>query len=220
MAGAALLSADRRLNYLFLTATFCFSVSALVALTVLGVLFDWHRGTLTALAYGLCLLCCSFCSWYYNVVQRMTPHLIRRRQIMRLLDHGAIFLLIAGTYTPFVAPGFHGPFGIGLLEWIWALAAAGIVLKLAARGRYDRAFIVLYLALGWLFLYDLAPIIDRSPLAALVMLLFGGMAYTVGAAVFWRGIGCWTEAVWHGCVLTGVLAHFAAVLTLIFVATA
>ncbi|MDY0884781.1 hemolysin III family protein [Dongia soli] len=218
--GTASLSADRRLNQAFLTATFGFSVSALAALTALGVLFDWHRGTLTGLAYGICLLCCSFCSWYYNVVQRMTPHLMRRRQIMRLLDHAAIFLLIAGTYTPFVASGFHGPFGIGLLEWVWALAVAGIILKMILRERYDRAFIPIYLALGWLFLFDLVSIIDRSPFTALVFLVLGGIAYTGGAAIFWRGVGRWTDAVWHGCVLIGVLTHFAGVLTLIFVAAA
>jgi hemolysin III len=217
---SASLSADCRLNQTFLAATFGFSVAALATLVVLGVLFDWHRGTLTSLSYGLCLLCCSFCSWFYNLVQRLWPHLPRRRQVMRLLDHGAIFLLIAGTYTPFAASGFRGPFGLDLLAWVWALAVFGIILKLVLRGRYDRFFIALYLALGWLFLCDLMQIIERNPPAAMIFLLIGGIAFTIGAAVFWRGLGRWTDAVWHGCVLTGVLAHFAGVLVLIFVAAA
>ncbi len=137
----------------------------------------------------------------------------RRRGVLRYLDHAAIFLLIAGTYTPF-ALGFHGPFGVGLLQWVWGLALVGILLKLLLFGSYDRVFVAIYLAIGWLFVTALNQFLTTVTLPALVFLAIGGVAYTVGAVIYARDIGRWTAAVWHGCVLAGSLTHFIAVVVL------
>jgi len=161
-----------------------------------------------SLVFGVCLLLCSCCSYSYNLLET------RWRPMLRLLDHGAIFLLIAGTYTPFVVTGIAGPFGLGLLEWVWGLALGGIAMKLILRERWDRLFVPLYLALGWLFLSALQSFVALNSAPSLVLLLIGGAAYTVGAAIYFRGIGPWTDAVWHGCVFVGSLSHLLAVIAL------
>ena len=130
------------------------------------------------------------------------------------IDHANIPILIAGTYTPFVVEGITGPFGVSLLIWVWSLALFGIALKILLRGRHDRAFVGLYLILGWLFLYAVEPFVALNPLASLIFLTIGCLAYTVGAVIYGRHIGHWTDPVWHGCVLAGSGTHFVAVVIL------
>jgi hemolysin III len=136
------------------------------------------------------------------------------RPLLRQLDHCAIFLLIAGTYTPFVVSGVRGPLGLSLLGWVWGLALFGIAIKLLTRGRHDKLFVALYLALGWLFVSAFGRFVEINSLESLILLAAGGLAYTIGAVVFFRGIGPWTDAVWHGCVFVGSLSHFLAVVAL------
>lgn len=208
MASTSPRGAARRINRLILTATFGFSALALAGLLVRGGL-DVSPAGIAGLVYGVTLLLCSLFSWLYNMQENS-----RHRSLLRHCDHSAIFLLIAGTYTPFVIGGVEGPFGIDLLIWVWGLALAGIFLKLLLRGRHDRAFVVLYLALGWLFLTALDPFITINPLPSLIFLAVGGAAYSVGAIIYGRDIGNWTDPVWHACVLTGSGTHFVAVLLL------
>jgi len=200
----------RHVNHLILRATFWFSLLGLLGLVGLWALpFGSTTGGVAAVVYGVSLLLCSLCSYLYHT-REASP----RRWLLRYCDHGAIFLLIAGTYTPFVIHGVEGPFGLDLLFWVWSLAVLGIVLKLVLRGRHDRAFVALYLALGWLFLFAVDQFIDLNPLPSLIFLAIGGLAYTVGALIYGRDIGNWTDPVWHGCVLTGSGTHFVAVLLL------
>jgi hemolysin III len=202
------IGAARATNRLILTATFCFSV---VALAGLWMVADRSQAPgLAGVVFGVSLLLCSLCSYLYNM-REASP----RRWLLRYFDHSAIFLLIAGTYTPFVIAGIEGPFGLDLLIWVWSLALLGIALKLLLRGRYERCFVVLYLALGWLLLTALEQFIHLNPTHSLVFLAIGGIAYTVGAIIYGRGIGNWTDPVWHGCVLAGSGTHFVAVLLLV-----
>lgn len=206
-AGNLPVGAARLTNRLILTATFGFSAMALAGLLVVA---DGAQAAGRAgIVYGVSLLLCSLCSYLYNMREE-SPH----RWLLRYCDHSAIFLLIAGTYTPFVIAGIEGPFGLDLLAWVWGLALLGIALKILLRGRYDRCFVALYLALGWLLLTALDQFIDLNPTDSLVLLAIGGAAYTVGAIIYGRGIGNWTDPVWHGCVLTGSGTHFVAVLLL------
>lgn len=204
----------RRINRAILTVTFGFSAAALAGLLALILLPVFPLGaSLTAgaaIVYGVSLLLCSLFSYLYNMREE-SP----RRWLLRYCDHGAIFLLIAGTYTPFVIHGVPGPFGIDLLFWVWSLALLGIALKLLLRGRHDRIFVALYLALGWLFLWAVDPFIDLNPLSALIFLSIGGLAYTVGAVIYGRDIGNWTDPVWHGFVLTGSTTHYIAVVLVV-----
>ncbi|MBV9522253.1 MAG: hemolysin III family protein [Alphaproteobacteria bacterium] len=202
--------AARRVNRVILTVTLAFSGIAMAALlTVALTSLDRGRAAV-GLVYGATLLLCSVASYMYHMFEE-TP----RRGLLRYLDHAAIFLLIAGTYTPFAARGIRGPFGIGLLEWVWALALIGIALKLLLDESYDRFFVGIYLAIGWLFVSALDQFLVILTPLSLLFLAFGGAAYTLGAVIYVRDIGHWTDAVWHGCVLTGCLTHFIAILVLL-----
>ena len=214
MASTSPSGTARQVNRLILTATFWFSAMGLLGLLILilaPVLSPAaSRNGVAGILYGVTLLLCSLCSYLYNM-REDSP----RRWLLRYLDHSAIFLLIAGTYTPFVVKGVPGPFGVSFLAWIWGLALFGIALKLILRGRHDRVFVGLYLILGWLFLYAVEPFVTLNPLASLIFLAVGGVAYTIGAVIYGRDIGNWTDPVWHGCVLTGSGTHFVAVVILI-----
>jgi hemolysin III len=202
-------TAARDANRLIVTLTLWFSGAALLALLACAAVLPLSR-RLPSVVYGATLVACSLCSYLYNT-REVSP----RRALLRSLDHSAIFLLIAGTYTPFAAGGIAGPFGIGLLAWVWAIAGIGIALKLAFRLAYERIFVALYLAMGWLVLSALDPFMHGLSPAVLLLLALGGTAYTIGALIYARGIGGWTNAVWHGFVLAGIAAHFAAVMGLL-----
>ncbi len=206
---------SRRVNRAVLTATLVFGAAACAALAIL-VLAAGDRGfTAASLVYGLSLVACALCSFLYNMLETA-----RRRALLRYLDHAAIFLLIAGTYTPFAASGIRGPFHHSLLAWVWCLALAGIALKLFLPRAYDRACVGLYLAIGWLVVSAGDEVARAVPALPLLFLAVGGIAYTAGAAIYARDIGRWTDPVWHGCVLAGIVFHFAAVLTFDLAATA
>jgi len=131
---------------------------------------------------------------------------------LRVLDHGAIFLLIAGTYTPFLLVSLRGPWGWSLFGVVWALAVAGIVLKLFLIGRFPVLSTLIYLFMGWLVLVAFKPLVGVLPHASLVMLLAGGVAYTAGTVFYsWERLP-YHHAVWHLFVLVGSACHFFAVL--------
>jgi hemolysin III len=208
MNTALTVSMPRQVNRAILTATLALGAGALIGLVILAFALQDPQRRIASLVFGACLMLCSASSFSYNLLET------KWRPLLRKLDHCAIFLLIAGTYTPFVVTGVHGPFGIGLLEWVWSLALAGIALKLLLGGRYEKLFVGLYLALGWLFISALGPFVAVTTLPALVLLSLGGIAYTVGALLYARDIGPWTDAVWHGCVFVGSFSHFLAVVAL------
>jgi hemolysin III len=202
--------AARRVNRLVLTLTLWFSVAALLSIVVVAVSSLDRRRALVGIVYGTTLVACSSCSYLYHTLGTAS-----RRGLLRSLDHSAIFLLIAGTYTPFAARGVAGPFGIELLTWIWAIAAIGILLKIAFRTSYERVFVALYLAMGWLFVSAFDQFIHGLTPLALVSLAIGGGAYTIGALIYARGVGRWTDPIWHSFVLVGIAAHFCAVAALL-----
>lgn len=209
MASTIPTGAARQVNRVILTATFGFSAVALAGILILMLIVNAAPGAFAAVVYGVSLLLCSLFSFLYHTRERS-----RYRRLLRYCDHGAIFLLIAGTYTPFVVGGMQGPFGISMLAWVWALALLGITLKLVLHDKHDRVFVLLYLALGWLFLFAVGPFIEQNPLSSLVFLTIGGFSYTIGAVIYGRDIGNWTDPVWHGFVLTGSGTHYVAVVLL------
>jgi hemolysin III len=197
---------SRQVNRAILTATLAFGGAACAALAVLALAGDERRFSGASLVYGLSLLACALASFLYNMLETA-----KRRALLRYFDHAAIFLLIAGTYTPFAASGLRGPIDGSLLDWVWALALAGMALKLVLPQKLDRACVGLYLAIGWLFVAAGGQALHRIPPLPLSFLALGGLAYTAGAVIFARDIGHWTDPVWHGCVLAGIVAHFVAV---------
>jgi hemolysin III len=138
----------------------------------------------------------------------------RVKSILQVLDHSAIFLLIAGTYTPLALGPLRDAGGLTILGTVWALAILGVLMK-ATRGasRHRTLALFLYLGMGWLALIFIRPLAVAIPLSALLWLLAGGIAYTTGVLFYVRNGVRYTHFVWHLFVLAGTGCHFAAVLT-------
>jgi len=136
----------------------------------------------------------------------------RAKQVFRVLDHVAIYLLIAGTYTPFTLGVLRGASGWILFGLIWSLAVAGIVSKTLFGFRHPRASTVFYVAMGWAAVLAIRPIMAQVPAPGLAWLLAGGLLYTGGVAFFVRQQQRHHHAVWHCFVLGGSTCHFFAVL--------
>ena len=134
------------------------------------------------------------------------------RAILRRLDHAAIFLLIAGTYTPLALLGLGGWQGTALTLATWGLALIGLVMKLCFFPRWDRAGFVLYLGQGWLGLLAIWPLVHSLPALALALLLAGGLTYTVGTVFYHRDGLPYARAIWHLHVLAAATAHYVAVI--------
>lgn len=135
----------------------------------------------------------------------------RGKQVLRLFDHAAIFLLIAGTYTPFVLGALRGPWGWTLGVLIWGLAVVGVLLKTVRGVLHPAVSLGLYMGMGWLMIIAVRPLWQRVPLPGLVWLALGGLAYTAGVAFFTAKRLRYAHFVWHLFVLAGTACHFIAV---------
>lgn len=157
--------------------------------------------------YLLGLLAVVTASAVYNLSHETAP-----KALLRRLDHAAIFLMIAGTYTPFCVVVIGGAWGTGLLVAVWALAGLGALLRLAGRPRRAGVASALYLVVGWLVVVALVPLIERASSAGLVLLFLGGILYSIGVPVHhWPGLR-FQRAIWHGFVVAAATCHFFAVL--------
>lgn len=135
----------------------------------------------------------------------------RRRARLKVLDHCAIFLLIAGTYTPFTIAAIRGGWGWSLFGVIWGMAVAGIVFKLFFTGRFKILSTAMYIGMGWLVIVALVPLVQALTPAGLAWLVAGGVMYTLGTLFYHRESLPYAHAIWHGFVLAGSSCHFAAV---------
>lgn len=149
-------------------------------------------------------------SFGFSAAYNMTLH-ARTRAVLRRLDHAAIYLLIAGTYTPMALLGLGGTAGAWLCAAIWALAALGMVMKLGFFHRFERAGFWLYLGMGWLGVAALWPLIAALPTAPLVLLGVGGAIYTLGSVFYSLKRLPFQRAIWHGHVIAAAATHYAAV---------
>jgi len=134
------------------------------------------------------------------------------KHTLRLLDHIAIYLLIAGTYTPFALGVLRGTWGWALLTLIWTLAAVGIFSKIHLGHRYPRISTAMYLGMGWLVIFAIRPLAAALPRAGLTWLIAGGLCYTAGVVFYVQDWRRYRHAIWHLFVLTGSACHYAAVL--------
>src|SRR5215213_436005 len=134
------------------------------------------------------------------------------KQLFRLFDHTAIFLLFAGTYTPFSLGVLRGPWGWSLLAAVWTLAIVGICLKIRKRTRHSPICIALYVIMGWLAIVAVKPILLLVPVPGILLILAGGLAYTGGLAFFAAHRIRYNHFIWHLFVIAGTACHFFAVL--------
>ena len=140
----------------------------------------------------------------------LTP--ARAKRVFRVLDHSAIYLLIAGTYTPFTLGVLRGPWGWSLFGVIWALAIAGVVLKSTLGMRHARLSTAVYLLMGWMVVVAIRPLWLHMPRAGLLWLLAGGLAYTAGVVFYAAPQRKYAHFLWHLAVLAGTACHLVAVL--------
>ena len=136
----------------------------------------------------------------------------RAKRVFRVLDHGAIYLLIAGTYTPFALGALRGPWGWTLLGLVWALAAIGITLKSVRGFRHPRVSTAVYLVMGWLVVLAINPLVANVSRAGLLWLLGGGLFYTGGVIFYALDRRRYVHSVWHLFVLGGSACHVVAVM--------
>jgi hemolysin III len=136
----------------------------------------------------------------------------RAKRVFCKLDHGAIYLFIAGTYTPFALGALNGAWGWSLFGVVWLLAAIGMTLKALDLLTHAWLSTGLYLAMGWLVVVAAVPLLERVPLPGILWLVAGGLAYTVGVIFFVLDSRIrYAHTVWHGFVVTGTVCHFVAV---------
>ena len=165
----------------------------------------WNIVGVSVFAASMLLL--YFASTLYHALRHE-----RAKQIFRFLDHGAIFLLIAGTYTPFTLGVLRGPWGWTLLILVWALAVFGLTMKAVFRHRFAWLSMVLYLTMGWLVVIAAPQVLQRVPLSGLAWILAGGLAYTGGVGFYAAHRVRYSHFAWHLFVVAGTVCHFFAVL--------
>ncbi len=160
-----------------------------------------------SIVFGVAMLLLYTSSTLYHAV---THPVVKGR--LKVFDHCAIYLLIAGTYTPFTLVGLRGPTGWWLFGAIWTLALAGVVFKLFYTGRFRRLSTFIYIAMGWLVVVAAKPMFHALDAATLGWLLAGGIAYTAGTVFYLRPHARWSHAIWHLFVIVGSLCHYVAVM--------
>lgn len=186
------------------------SVVALVALLVIGFKTETAIMVAGLTIYGLALVATFSCSAGYHLVVRP-----RVKEILRRFDHAAIFLMIAGTYTPFVLIKMNNAWGLGLLAVVWTMAAIGIVIKLFLPRFLDGLSTALYLVQGWAVLAAWEPLHAALPGGVLTLLMVGGVLYTVGVVFhLWNRLP-YQNAIWHSFVLSAASCHYAAVINVV-----
>lgn len=182
------------------------SVAGLVLLVVRSAQHGntWH--VVSTAIFGASLVLLYTASTLYHSLRGE-----RLKQVLQKFDHAAIFLLIAGTYTPFVLITLRGPWGWSLFGVVWGLAVAGVTLKFWLAGRFRLISTLIYLAMGWLVMVAIKPLIAALPAGGLQLLIAGGLCYTGGAAFYlWKRLP-YHHAIWHLWVLAGSVCHWAAV---------
>lgn len=186
------------------------AVAGLVILIVLASLegTPWH---ITSFAiFGSALVILYTISTLYHGFKNE-----RLKTTFRKFDHMAIFVLIAGTYTPFCLTALNGWVGWSLFGIIWACAAGGIILKVFATGKYEILSTALYVVMGWIVLIFIKPVFSATSMEGFIFLIAGGALYSIGVFFFIKDKQRYFHGIWHLFVLGGSCFHFFAVLTLL-----
>ena len=181
------------------------SLAGLLAMVAITARHGTRLEMMASAVYGTSLVLLYLSSTLYHA---LTNH--RAKRLFRILDHSAIYLLIAGTYTPVTLVTLRGTVGWTLFGVVWTLAAMGIVFKWFLTGRLELLSTICYLLMGWLAVVAIRPLLAALPLDGILWLLAGGLFYTAGVAFFaWSRK--YSHTIWHVFVLAGSLCHFVAV---------
>lgn len=183
------------------------SIAGLVILVAFSSLYGnaWH--IVSSIIYGVTLIILYSASTLYHSIP-----LPRAKAILSKIDHSAIYLLIAGTYTPFLLVNLRAGIGWVLFALVWGIAVLGVVLEIYRNDRFKRLSIAMYLGLGWLVIAAIKPMLEFVGTGGLVLLLIGGLCYSLGVIFYVRKKMAYHHAIWHVFVLLGSVFHFFAVL--------
>lgn len=180
-----------------------------VALTYLSVKASNHGTTpqlLSYIVFSISVILLYTASTLYHAI----PH-ARAKKILKICDHSSIYILIAGTYTPFLVFNLKGKLGENLLILIWALAFTGIIFKFFFTGRFRVVSTLLYLGMGWIIAFALGPLKQAVSPAVIELIFAGGICYTFGTVFYLATRIPFHHAIWHLFVLAGTLCHFIAI---------
>lgn len=183
------------------------AAAAMIPILVINALNDGAAAVVGAAIFGATMALLYLTSTLYHALAKN-----RAKRVFQILDHAAIYLLIAGTYTPFTLGVLRGAWGWTLFGVIWGLAVIGIFLKSVQGIRYPRLSTVVYIAMGWLVLIAVKPLWSNVPAWGLFWLAAGGVAYTAGVGFYAARRMRYAHFVWHLFVLAGTACHFVAVL--------
>jgi hemolysin III len=183
------------------------SIAGLATLVAYAALVGDARAVVSSAVFGTTLILLYTASTLYHAIPGELP-----KRVLRTLDHIAIFLLIAGTYTPFTLVALPGAWGWGLFGAIWTLAIAGSALELGVLRRYRKFAVLLYVAMGWVGMVAFKPLSAHLETGGMALLIAGGVAYTAGVPFYLARRMPYHHTIWHFFVLAGSVLHYLAVL--------
>ncbi len=186
------------------------AIAGLAVLVVLAVRYGDPWQIVSVSIFGASLVILYSASTLYHAVQQP-----RLKSVLRKLDHASIYLLIAGTYTPFLLISLRGPTGWTLLAVVWIMATLGVLWKMFFTGRFEVIATIVYILMGWMGVVAVRDMLANVPPAGILFLFAGGIVYTLGVIFYAIEKIPYNHAVWHLFVLGGSICHFAAVFTLL-----
>jgi hemolysin III len=184
----------------------CLAIGGMVVLIIHANAYGSTRHVLSCGIFGASLILLYTASTLYHGIQRPPV-----KKVLRIIDHSSIYLLIAGTYTPFTLLNLRGAWGWSLFGVVWGIALLGIVLQFSPLRKNPSIRLVLYITMGWAALVAIKPLAASVPIKAFILIVAGGLAYTVGIMFYlWRRLP-YHHAIWHLFVLSGSSLHYLAV---------
>ncbi|MET0937334.1 MAG: hemolysin III family protein, partial [Luteibacter sp.] len=183
------------------------SIAGLAILVAFSAMYGGTRSVVASSVFGSTLILLYTASTLYHSIPGVTA-----KRVLRTFDHIAIFLLIAGTYTPFTLLALPGAWGWGLFATIWGLAIVGSLAELGFLKRYRKAAVAMYVLMGWVAVVAIEPLRENVETGGLLLLLAGGLAYTAGVPFYMARKLPYHHAIWHVFVLAGSVLHYLAIL--------
>lgn len=199
-------STEEKINVLTHGFGLLFSFIAFYLLILKAIQFNKPIQSLSFIIYGLSLIILYAASTLYHASK--DPE---KRRRLNIFDHASIYVLIAGSYTPFALVTLEGKVGWWLFGIIWTFALTGVILKLYYTGKYDKLSTIMYVAMGWIVIFAMKPLIENLNQTGLYWLIAGGIFYTIGALFYSYAKLKYNHAIFHVFVLLGSFAHFIAI---------
>lgn len=181
------------------------AIAGMIILIVKGVGDPWK--VVSSTIYGASMILLFTMSCMYHAISN-----VRAKKILRVFDHSTIFILIAGTYTPFTLVALRGWIGWTIFGIVWGVAILGIILNIISIERFKVVSMIGYIASGWCVIAAIGPLIQRMETAGLVLLLAGGIAYTAGIIFYAMKKIRYMHSIWHVFVFAGALLHYFCIL--------